>query len=447
VPDDHEKSAVACATAAHQGHAEAQFRLAVMHCTGQGVSQDLAQAVLWYRRAAEQGHRYAQYNLAVMLLRGAGTEPDEEAAFDWSVRAAEQGGPEAQILLGDLYATGCGVAADRAAARAWYQKAAAQGNAAAAAKLAAIAPPQAASPGSPDAEPVARRDRRQRADTIAIITMVYNESANLPIWLSHYRRMAPSANLFVIDHSSDDGSTEHLPGVNKIPLPRDELDERDRVSLVNSLQQGFLRYYDVVIYTDCDELIVPDPAKAATIEEHLLHRRYSYASPIGINIVHIVDAEPPIDFTRPLLAQRRYGQFDAQMCKPIITRIPLRWQPGFHSCNWPINVDDDLYLFHTKQIDKDHALRRQQLSRLFPWSSDAIAADHSVHHRYDDERLLRELFLDPTHDLRQQGVRAFAFGAEIARLREETRELSGIYHTPAFKGPIVEIPALFRAAF
>jgi hypothetical protein len=60
---------------------------------------------------------------------------------------------------------------------------------------------------------------------IAIITMVYNESFNLPIWIKHYRRTAPNANLFVVDHSSDDGSTDNLSGVNKIALPRDKLDE------------------------------------------------------------------------------------------------------------------------------------------------------------------------------------------------------------------------------
>src|SRR5205814_1216431 len=102
--------------------------------------------------------------------------------------------------------------------------------------------------------PSSRAPTRQGA--IAIMTMVYNESTNLPIWIRHYRRVAPSAALFVIDHSSDDGSTGFLFGVNKIPLPRNELDERDRTFFINSLQQGFLRYYDTVIYTDCDELLV-----------------------------------------------------------------------------------------------------------------------------------------------------------------------------------------------
>ena len=286
-----------------------------------------------------------------------------------------------------------------------------------------------------------------RAGKIAIITMVYNESVNLPIWVRHYRRTAPNANLFVIDHSSDDGSTANLYGVTKIPLPRDELDERDRTFFINSLQQGFLRYYDIVIYTDCDELLVPDPTKSANLDTYLWDRPYSYASPIGINVLHIADIEPAIDFTRPLLLQRRYGQFQSNMCKPLVTRVALTWEPGFHSCNQRPNIDKSLYLFHIKQIDKGEALRRQHIVQQLPWSAAAIEAKHSAHHRYDDERFVREFFLDPANELRQLGAREFVFDPEIARLQAETRERSAIFHLPDFKGPVVEIPENFRTAF
>ncbi len=279
------------------------------------------------------------------------------------------------------------------------------------------------------------------------MTMVYNESTNLPIWLRHYRRIAPTANLFVIDHSSDDGSTALLSGATRIPLPRDELDEHDRTFLINSLQHGLLRYYDIVIYTDCDELLVPDPAKSAQLDTYLWDQPYSYASPVGLNVIHIAEIEPAIDFTRPLLLQRQYGQFRSTMCKPVITRVALTWEPGFHTCNRSPNIDRNLYLFHIKQIDKDEALRRQHIVQQLPWSAADIEANHGAHHRYDDERFVREFFLDPANELRQLGAREFAFDPEIARLQGETHERSGIFHLPDFKGPVVEIPRSFRTAF
>jgi hypothetical protein len=127
-----------CSIAARRGHAEAQFRLGVMYCTGEGLPQDVTQATLWYSRAAEQGHRHAQHNLAVMLLKGEGIPRDAEAAFQWFSKAAEQGVPEAQLMLGDLYAVVRDAATHQEAARQWYHKAAAQGNAVAATKLKAM---------------------------------------------------------------------------------------------------------------------------------------------------------------------------------------------------------------------------------------------------------------------------------------------------------------------
>ena len=58
--------------AAEQGHIGAQFNLGVMYDTGEGVAQDAAEAVRWFRRAAEQRHARAQYNLGVMDRTGEG---------------------------------------------------------------------------------------------------------------------------------------------------------------------------------------------------------------------------------------------------------------------------------------------------------------------------------------------------------------------------------------
>jgi uncharacterized protein len=41
-----------------------------MALRGQGVPQDDAQAVAWYRKAAEQGYAAAQVNLGVMYANG-----------------------------------------------------------------------------------------------------------------------------------------------------------------------------------------------------------------------------------------------------------------------------------------------------------------------------------------------------------------------------------------
>ena len=54
----------------------AQFNLGVVYGTGQGVSQDLAEAMRWTRLAADQGHAKAQHVLASAYATGEGAPKD-----------------------------------------------------------------------------------------------------------------------------------------------------------------------------------------------------------------------------------------------------------------------------------------------------------------------------------------------------------------------------------
>ncbi|HFA5965852.1 tetratricopeptide repeat protein [Neisseria gonorrhoeae] len=76
---------------AEQGNAEAQFNLGLMYDNGQGVRQDYAEAVRWYRQAAEQGHAVAQKNLGVMYYDGRGVRQDLALAQQWLGKACQNG--------------------------------------------------------------------------------------------------------------------------------------------------------------------------------------------------------------------------------------------------------------------------------------------------------------------------------------------------------------------
>ena len=75
---------------AEQGDAAAQFYLGFMYETGQGVAQDDAEAVKWYRRAAEQGDADAQNNLGLMYEYGEGVAQDYVQAHMWYSLAASR---------------------------------------------------------------------------------------------------------------------------------------------------------------------------------------------------------------------------------------------------------------------------------------------------------------------------------------------------------------------
>jgi TPR repeat protein len=115
--------------AAEQGLAHAQYDLGVMYEKGQGVSQDYAEAVRWWRLAAEQGFARAQHNLGVMYADGQGVPQNYAEAVRWWRLAAEQGLAPAQYNLGLKYADGQGVPQDYAHAAKWWRPAAEQGHA------------------------------------------------------------------------------------------------------------------------------------------------------------------------------------------------------------------------------------------------------------------------------------------------------------------------------
>ena len=117
---------------AELGNAKAQFNLGRMYHNGEGVPQDYAEAVRWYRLAAAQCDAKAQTNLGVMYAKGEGVPQDDAEVVKWFQRAAEEGYATAQYNLGVIYATGKGVLQDDVLGHLWLNVAAAQGDAKAA---------------------------------------------------------------------------------------------------------------------------------------------------------------------------------------------------------------------------------------------------------------------------------------------------------------------------
>ena len=128
VPQDDAEAVKWFRLAAEQGNASAQFNLALMYDKGQGVPQDYAEAVKWYRLAAEQGYALAQLNLGVRYDKGQGVPQDDAEAVKWYRLAAEQGYALAQLNLGVIYAKDQGVPQDYVQAHKWFNLSAAAGN-------------------------------------------------------------------------------------------------------------------------------------------------------------------------------------------------------------------------------------------------------------------------------------------------------------------------------
>ena len=103
------------------------------------AKKEYAAAAKLFRPLAEKGNALAQYRIAMMHKMGLGVSKDQKQARKWSRLAAKQGNADAQLLLGSLYyKSEGGESPDVVRAYAWYDASAEQGNAEAKKEIASI---------------------------------------------------------------------------------------------------------------------------------------------------------------------------------------------------------------------------------------------------------------------------------------------------------------------
>ncbi len=217
----------------------------------------------------------------------------------------------------------------------------------------------AQTPGAPQehADPTPPEREGDEPLRIAAITFCRDEGKMLPLWIKYYGGQFGTDNLYVVDDNSEDGSTEDLPcDVLHIPPIRGGKFNSTRMAMVGNLGRSLLQLYDVVMFCDTDEFIVPDPDRHAGLRAYIETRTgedLTAVGSLGFNVVHNVAAEPPLDLTQPLLGQRQLAKFLPLMCKPAIKWVPGHWSAGTHGVRTPYAVDPDLWMFHMKFGDRD----------------------------------------------------------------------------------------------
>lgn len=98
---------------ADNGNVVAQYRLASMYETGEGVTASIEQANYWYGKAADAGSRQAMHRHTYLKTKEQGYDQDKNADWLNSVKTdADAHDAEAMLLLGQLYGEGLGVKKD-----------------------------------------------------------------------------------------------------------------------------------------------------------------------------------------------------------------------------------------------------------------------------------------------------------------------------------------------
>jgi TPR repeat protein len=108
--------------AAALGEPQAQFQLARLLESGDGIEQDQKLAFENYQKAADQGHLWALTFLGLCFQRGTGTAPDLKRGFECFAKAAREGVPLAMHCLGEAYIEGRGVEPNSSEGINWYRR-------------------------------------------------------------------------------------------------------------------------------------------------------------------------------------------------------------------------------------------------------------------------------------------------------------------------------------
>jgi len=108
--------------AAEQGHAQSRYQLGLMYANGTIVRQDYFTAAKYYRLAATfNNHADAQFRLGELHFNGRGVEHDYGKAIEYYNQAASKGHCAAQYILSSMYEEGWGVNRDLVIAYAWLK--------------------------------------------------------------------------------------------------------------------------------------------------------------------------------------------------------------------------------------------------------------------------------------------------------------------------------------
>ncbi|MBN8867470.1 MAG: glycosyltransferase family 2 protein [Solirubrobacterales bacterium] len=241
------------------------------------------------------------------------------------------------------------------------------------------------------ADPVAGRKRSR-----AIVTMVHNEKYFLPIWLRYYSRFFAPEDIYILDNETTDGSTDGGE-FHRETVRCDRVDHTWMVRTMEAKQHElFAAGYDMVMVTDVDELVVPDPS-VGDLGTYMDTMIEEFVSCMGYEIIHLPDREPPLDPTRPILEQRGYWAEQGAYNKSALATAPSRWEPGFHRReDGHFRPDPDLLMIHLHRVDYEACRERHRLRSDRSWEKLDDESGWAVHNRLFDGDAFDRWFFQET---------------------------------------------------
>jgi hypothetical protein len=231
----------------------------------------------------------------------------------------------------------------------------------------------------------------------AIFVMVKNESVFLPIWLKYYSRYIDGKDIYVFDHRSIDGSVERCLKdykFNVIQLNYSlSFDHLWFQFVADTVQKKLLHHYEYVIFTDVDEIILPDVNKYRGLDDYIQKLDKNYVRCIGYELIHVPHKEKPYDASESVLSQRRFWYYTHWYNKTLISNQPLNWEIGFHEVpNLESDFDRDLMLIHLHKLDFDLCFKNSFERARLKWPLEDIINNRGWQNRLTDIDKFRDYY-------------------------------------------------------
>ncbi|MDG1738932.1 MAG: hypothetical protein P8L68_12320 [Paracoccaceae bacterium] len=213
---------------------------------------------------------------------------------------------------------------------------------------------------------------------LAFITMVWRDYWLLEKWIAYNSTHVPKSQLYVINHGGHPKIDEIGHGCNVIAIPRDGIPmnfDRLRWDLIGSLATGLLGFYDRIVCTDVDELLVF--TGEGTLVEHLTQRPVAEnMTAIGALGLNLMPASGGDSKAEPLMAQFPNALVSGKYSKPCVVDKPSKFSNGAHGLlGTDYFLDSELLLVHMHYVTPDYAARMADRREIAETTTEAFVAN------------------------------------------------------------------------
>lgn len=230
----------------------------------------------------------------------------------------------------------------------------------------------------------------------AIFTIVNNEKIFLPIWIEHYKNFFDSKDIFVFDHLTCDGSTNNID-VRVIKLSYNKIFNHVWLrNTIETIQKELLEHYKVVVFAEVDELLYDINMPLDKKIELFTKSKDEYLTCTAFELFQQVEIEKKFDPSKHFILQRDYWFRDPGYDKTLITKIPLKYNLGFHHLiDKETNSSEGLYMLHLRRLDLDLRFQKHNF-RFKHYSFEEY--DSSGHHNklYEYEKIKKWFLYEHT---------------------------------------------------